>query len=386
MTRHERLMENYEDALFALLMEPVMVREGERLESLNRRLREDPAAAVPETVNRRCLEAIRRWAAAQKRRCAFRGAGRVLRTAAVLAVMGAVLFTTAFAVSEEFREASLRLVRTVTGAYTQLDMSRSGESGAASPGGTGKAEGYFRRIELGWVPEGFTYRGGEYDRFAEFENGQGDWFRLSLYSFNFYGPDDIHPPEEIQYPYAFENITVHGGPGACLTKDGVIQASYQDLAHDLTVQVLTSAGFDKETALSILEHTQPVHGGPNGSGYFENTEIRWLPEGFAFQEGRYDWYVKFENPAGERIWVYMYAGSGSVSIDTEGAEQVEEVTINENEGLCVFRDGSIHIVTADLAHHLYIDVIASDTLSVATVNKVVENIIVLDGPQEGTES
>ena len=384
MTRQERLLENYEDALFALLMESGMVREGERLEALNRRLREDPAAAVPETLNRRCQEAIRRCASAQKRRSAFRSAGKALRLAAVLAMMGAVLFTTAFAVSEEFREASLRLVRTVTGTYTQLDISRSGES--ASPGGAGKEEGYFRRIELGWVPEGFAYRGGEYDRFAEFENGQGDWFRLSLYSFNFYGPDDVHTEEEMQYPYEFENITIHGGPGACLTKDGVIQASYQDMPHDLTVQVLTSAGFDKETALAILENTRPVHGGPNGSGYFERTEIRWLPKGFTFQEGRYNWYVKFNNPAGEQIWIYMYTGSGSVNIDTEGAERVEDVTINGNEGLCVFQDGSIHIVTADLAHHLYIDVIASDTLSVATVNKVVENIIVLDSPEEQAES
>ena len=63
MTRRERLLEQYEDAFFALMMEDVMVREGARLESWNRRLLEDPAAAVPESLDRRCLQAIARFAA-----------------------------------------------------------------------------------------------------------------------------------------------------------------------------------------------------------------------------------------------------------------------------------------------------------------------------------
>ncbi len=35
MTRHERLLENYEDAYFALLMEDVAQMEGARLDQLN---------------------------------------------------------------------------------------------------------------------------------------------------------------------------------------------------------------------------------------------------------------------------------------------------------------------------------------------------------------
>jgi len=42
-----------------------------------------------------------------------------------LAAIAATLFTTAFAVSEEFREAALELARTVTGHYTQLDIRRA---------------------------------------------------------------------------------------------------------------------------------------------------------------------------------------------------------------------------------------------------------------------
>ena len=41
------------------------------------------------------------------------------------------------------------------------------------------------------------------------------------------------------------------------------------------------------------------------------------------------------------------------------------------------RDGSTQIVVTDLANNLYIDVSASSSLSVNTLNKVVENIAVL---------
>lgn len=52
MTRHERLLEEYEDAYFALLMEEVAKQEGERLEALNETLQSDPEAAVPEELEK----------------------------------------------------------------------------------------------------------------------------------------------------------------------------------------------------------------------------------------------------------------------------------------------------------------------------------------------
>ena len=58
MTRHERLLENYEDAYFALLMEDVAQMEGARLDQLNMELQNDPHAAVPEGLTKRCLKTI----------------------------------------------------------------------------------------------------------------------------------------------------------------------------------------------------------------------------------------------------------------------------------------------------------------------------------------
>ena len=59
MTDHERLREQYEDALFALLMEGVAESEGEEALRLNEELKKDPNAEVPKDVQKRCEKTIR---------------------------------------------------------------------------------------------------------------------------------------------------------------------------------------------------------------------------------------------------------------------------------------------------------------------------------------
>ena len=50
MTDHERLREQYVDALFALLMEGVAESEGEEALRLNEELKKDPNAEVPKAL------------------------------------------------------------------------------------------------------------------------------------------------------------------------------------------------------------------------------------------------------------------------------------------------------------------------------------------------
>lgn len=47
MTKREQLIEQYEDALFALLMDSVAEEEGKKAIELNERLKADPEAEVP---------------------------------------------------------------------------------------------------------------------------------------------------------------------------------------------------------------------------------------------------------------------------------------------------------------------------------------------------
>ena len=126
MTRRERLLEQYEDAYFALLMEDVMLQEGQRLEEWNQQLLEDPGAAVPESLARRCGSVMDQFASAQRRRSAFRRTGKALRVAAVIMAAASMLFTSTFAVSEDFRAATMNLMLTGTQRYTGFKMQPGG--------------------------------------------------------------------------------------------------------------------------------------------------------------------------------------------------------------------------------------------------------------------
>lgn len=59
MTRKEQLWENYEDAVFAILMDAVAEQEGEKGLQLMEELEHDPSAQVSEEVQRRAEKTIR---------------------------------------------------------------------------------------------------------------------------------------------------------------------------------------------------------------------------------------------------------------------------------------------------------------------------------------
>ncbi|MCI9402468.1 MAG: hypothetical protein HFF04_02195 [Oscillospiraceae bacterium] len=58
MKSREQLREEYEDALFALMMDYAAQAEGERLLAENEALKHNPAAQVPEHLDQRCLQTI----------------------------------------------------------------------------------------------------------------------------------------------------------------------------------------------------------------------------------------------------------------------------------------------------------------------------------------
>ena len=103
MTNHERLTEQYEDALFALLMDSVAEEEGKQALELNERLKADPAAEVPESARRRCEATIRREFNRKRAKKLGKVTWKVVRRVSVAVMLMVVLLTTAMAASEQFR-------------------------------------------------------------------------------------------------------------------------------------------------------------------------------------------------------------------------------------------------------------------------------------------
>lgn len=162
MTNREKLLQEYEDALFALLMEEVAQEEGEASLALNERLLSDPAAAMPESMRHRCEKAIHDGFAKQNRQRVRCRAWRIAKWVALAAALGALMFTTAFAVSEDFRIATLNTMIKMYEDRTEIRFQRGAATGQHQSMQNEKRDDleYQYNIALAWMPDGYEFESG----------------------------------------------------------------------------------------------------------------------------------------------------------------------------------------------------------------------------------
>lgn len=166
MTHSENAKAQYEDALFALLMEDVAAWQGE--DALREKATLDDAA-VPEEVRRRCRRIIeRRYARGKARRTVLR-LTHVMEKIALVALVAALTLTVAMAAFPVFRAAVLNLALEAFEDHETLryDTAERGLS-AGTP-------------VPGWLPEGYTLAEGEVGRaqsFAMYTNAAGHRIQL----------------------------------------------------------------------------------------------------------------------------------------------------------------------------------------------------------------
>lgn len=99
MTRQEILYDEYENALFALLMDDVSQAQGQQALAEKERLADDPTAAMPEALQTCCARIIRRNLAAGRRSAAGKAAFRLVSRVAVVLMIMILTLTVAFAAS-----------------------------------------------------------------------------------------------------------------------------------------------------------------------------------------------------------------------------------------------------------------------------------------------
>ena len=165
MTHHEKLVERYEDALFALMMEDVAETEGEKLQELNEQLKRDPAAEIPKELDERCIRTIRTEFGKKNFRSARRGAVRVFRVISAATLIMMLLFTTAFAASPSFRTQTLTALVEMFDDHGEIRFN----------GITNSAETH--EMSILWMPDGYQTEFEEFDESrmiirAEGENGE----------------------------------------------------------------------------------------------------------------------------------------------------------------------------------------------------------------------
>ena len=243
MTRHEQLVENYENALFELLMEGVIEREGEQIEEENEQLKNGPGFSVPPELDKRCMASIKK--ACRRRRSGQLGrkAYGVLSKVAVVVLVVLVLFTSAYAAFPSVRSGIMNLIIEVSDVATTLRMEDTMPADLMSGGE--KSLGHYT---YSGIPNGFTLLSSNETRKTSrdyYENGVGEY--ISIY---------IAQGEDSQLKVSTENaasvseITVADCTGLLIVREDVTILSLADSYTGMFITV-SSDCLDGEELIEI---------------------------------------------------------------------------------------------------------------------------------------
>lgn len=248
MNRREQLIDNYEDALFAVLMDKVAEEEGAKLREENQRLQEDPAAEVPERVDMVARQTIRKAFAGQNRRSALHVAKRVLNTVAMIVLICSAIFATAYAAFPEVRVKTLNLLIQSSDVASKLSLVSGDEENGLSDD---EAE---QNIICGYSiprPPEFSMVGKEEDKhggWVKFEKDSGEIVRISIST----AKTEYVDTEGTAH---IEDIMVHGYSGIMIEKGDRISAIWSEEDHGYYVMVVCTSlnqSFVLSTAESIV--------------------------------------------------------------------------------------------------------------------------------------
>lgn len=166
MTRREELLEQYEDALFTLLMDDFAASEGAKALEENERLKTE-AEIVPLPVQQRCMKFINRYYNKQNLRAMGRTAYKFLNKVAMVTLVAVVSFSTAFAASPTFRANTLNMVIEVFNDHTEFRFETSNDKEKNLEN---------MQITCGWLPTDWEFiseNGDRANKWREYETSNG---------------------------------------------------------------------------------------------------------------------------------------------------------------------------------------------------------------------
>lgn len=218
MTRREMLMEQYEDALFALIMDEVAEVEGQKTLEENQRLKESGELVIPEEVSQRCQRVIARKTTEKNLKRFGKGFGKVVTKVAVVALMGMLLFTTAFATSEDFRVKTLNFVMEVFDDRTEIRFVPENLSSDAS-------NSVVPQVTAGWLPEGFelvSEENTEFSRSYEYAKPDSEAY-ISIHIMSMVDTNMMIDTENA----STRTVKMQGAEALLVAKDDIKQLAWQ---------------------------------------------------------------------------------------------------------------------------------------------------------------
>jgi hypothetical protein len=243
MSGKENRFEPVEDALFALMMDEFMKKQGEELLELNEALKAQPDDEELAASKERCqktLEQHFKERKAARRKKHLKTVGRVL----IAAILSMVLVTaTAFAASESFRVYVLNLMIDVTDSDITFHFGRDSDTD----------ENQILSAEdlvLGWLPEGFEETNciaNETKIYYEFTNEEEAYIGVTELDGRSSTLMVSRDNTEVQ------NIEIGGHSATLVEYDDTCEITWADEEKILFIDVCTE-GVSLEVALKIAEN------------------------------------------------------------------------------------------------------------------------------------
>lgn len=205
MTRQEILREQYEDALFALLMDRMICAEGERLLEENERLKSDPNAEIPEKLMKRCRKVIAREYAKKHFTSVKQFSVKLFQRVAIVALTGMLFFTGALAASETLRNSTMNLIVEAFEDHTNYRFDGLQE------------EDFMLEFEVGWIPEGFVLKDqvhGQHSAYTYYTGNNSEALAIDLTAISKSGNTGVDTENAIK-----ENLDIKGRTATLVTKD-----------------------------------------------------------------------------------------------------------------------------------------------------------------------
>lgn len=231
MNRREQLIDNYEDALFAVLMDKVAEEEGAKLREENQRLQEDPAAEVPERVDAVARQTIRKAFAGQNRRSALHVAKRVLNTVAMIVLICSAIFATAYAAFPEVRVRTLNLLIQSSDVSSRLSLFDEEDSSLHSGSNTENT------LLCGYaLPEfdGFSIVSRNEDKhggWIEYQTLLGESVRISVTT----SKTKYLDTENVDY---IEEVSFNGYSGVLIEKNNRVTLAWAESDHNTYISIV----------------------------------------------------------------------------------------------------------------------------------------------------
>lgn len=251
MTDRKRLLDNYEDALFALMMDELAEQEGQRLLEENERLKQDPAAAIPEDVDKRCLKTIKRTFARKHHMEVMRLVSAMFRKVAVFAFVVMIMYGTAYAAFPEVRTRTLNLLIEMSDVSVRLTLDESDDS--ANPGNsveTASGDGILRGYRLPPTPAGFeilTMGSTSMSGWIRYTDNQKKSIYISISA-----AENMVRNRDSEDVDSIESIQIHSYDGLIIEKDDRIDITWCDTDRNNFISIACT-GIERNSVIQFAE-------------------------------------------------------------------------------------------------------------------------------------